>query len=108
MPVTAIESFDDFQKIINGSQPAVINFWLESSGPCKFTSPLFEQYSERPEFAKLKAYKVDVDAQEQIAQEVGVRATPTFIVFKDGVKVGESVGADRQQLHHLVEQAASL
>ena len=37
-----------------------------------------------------------------MAQELGVRAMPTFMVFRDGEKVGEVVGANRQALEGLV------
>lgn len=47
-------------------------------------------------------YKLDVDEVPDVAQELGVRAMPTFIVFKDGEKVGEVVGANAKALEGLV------
>lgn len=69
----------------------------------------------------MEFYKVDVDEQGDIAQEVGVRAVrlafllvkfyypsynrsflngqmPTFVVFKDGKKVSDLVGANPGKL----------
>ena len=46
--------------------------------------------------------KVDVDAQEKIAQMCGIRAMPTFQFFKDGKKVDELMGADVRTLHSKV------
>ena len=39
-------------------------------------------------------FKVDVDKVPDVAQELGIRAMPTFLFFKDGEKVKEVVGAN--------------
>ena len=76
-------------------------------------SPIFEKFAQQ--ISSIGFYKVDVDAAEEISQEVGIRAVslafpdrrsclsytvqmPTFIAFKNGKKVGEVVGAIPQQL----------
>ncbi len=53
-------------------------------------------------YPSARFYKIDVDELPEVAQELGVRAMPTFMVFKDGEKVGEVVGANRQALEGLV------
>jgi thioredoxin 1 len=64
--------------------------------------------SDAAEFSNVEFYKVDVDEQQQISQEVGIRAMPTFMVFKDGNKVDELVGARERGVRALVEKAACL
>jgi thioredoxin 1 len=49
--------------------------------------------------------KVNVDEAEDISQEYGIRAMPTFILFKDGEKVNEVVGADPGKVEQLVQSA---
>lgn len=56
----------------------MIDFWATWCGPCKAISPVFERLSEF-NGEKVDFYKVDVDEQEDIAQEVGVRAVRYFI-----------------------------
>ncbi|KAK7464993.1 hypothetical protein VKT23_006202 [Stygiomarasmius scandens] len=107
MGVQAINSLEEFHTIINSGKPVVVDFWATWCGPCRVISPIFEKFSEQT--PNVEFYKVDVDAQTDIAQEVGIKAMPTFMLFKDGNKVKDLVGAVPPALEALVKQdAASL
>ncbi|PWN25983.1 thioredoxin [Jaminaea rosea] len=104
MGVTEIKSFEQFKEVIGGSKPTIIDFWATWCGPCKMISPIFEKISDTPVGEKLGFYKVDVDDQEQITQELGIRAMPTFVVFKDGDKIDTVVGADPAKLQAAISK----
>lgn len=55
------------------------------------------------EYPNAKFYKVDVDDVPDVAQELGVRAMPTFVLFKNGDKVGEVVGANPKALEAAIK-----
>jgi thioredoxin 1 len=59
----------------------VIDFWATWCGPCRVISPIFEKLAERREFSAIEFYKVDVDAQEAISQQVNISAVrcPFFL-----------------------------
>ncbi|MCO5585152.1 hypothetical protein L7F22_039084 [Adiantum nelumboides] len=107
MSVQAITSYEDFQKIINGDKIAAIDFWATWCGPCKMISPLFEKFANDAPADQIAFYKVDVDEQEQISQEVGITAMPTFVFFKNGQKITQTVGANPQQLQAAIKQVVS-
>jgi len=48
-------------------------------------------------------YKLDVDEVPEVAQELGIRAMPTFMLFKNGEKVGEVVGANPKALEAAIK-----
>ena len=82
---------------------AVIDCFATWCGPCKVIAPQIVQYAK--EFPNAKFYKVDVDEVPDIAQELGVRAMPTFKIFKDGEIVGDVVGANPPAIKAAVQGA---
>ena len=55
-------------------------------------------YRFSEEFTNAAFYKLDVDDVPDVAQELSIRAMPTFLLFKNGEKVGEVVGANPNAL----------
>jgi len=108
MVVKVLGSIDEFRTAIKSGKPVVIDFWATWCGPCKAISPIFEKLSDDKANADVEFYKVDVDEQGEIAQEVGITAMPTFMLFKDGEKVANLVGAQPQKLTDLITQGNAL
>lgn len=54
-------------------------------------------------YPEARFYKVDVDEVPDVAQELGVRAMPTFLLFKNGEKVAEVVGANPPALNAAIK-----
>lgn len=107
MGVQVISSYDQFKQVTGGDKIVVIDFWATWCGPCKMIGPVFEKISETPAGEKVGFYKVDVDEQSQIAQEVGIRAMPTFVFFKNGEKIETVVGADLNKLQAAISKHAA-
>ena len=77
-------------------------FLASRCGPCKFIAPIYENMAkENPEVEFLKC---DVDEADQVAAANGISAMPTFQFFKDGVKVAEIRGADKNSLEKKIKE----
>jgi len=89
--VTA-ENFAD--RVINAShqQPVVVDFWATWCGPCQSLMPVLTQLAENYQGGFLLA-KVEIDQQQTLAQQFGVRSVPTVKLFKKGQLVDEFTGA---------------
>lgn len=58
------------------------------------------------QFKHVKFIKLDVDEVADVAQELGIRAMPTFIIFKNGEAVKEVVGANPKALQTFITEYA--
>jgi len=79
-------------EVLDSTIPVLVDFWAEWCGPCKMIAPMLDEVAG--ELAgKIKVVKVDVDHNQKIAGDFGIRAIPTLLIFKGGVVQEQMVGA---------------
>ncbi|KAI9335659.1 thioredoxin [Zopfochytrium polystomum] len=72
-------------------------------GPCKMVAPLYAELAEK--YAGSAIFlKVDVDDFQDISQEAGITAMPTFICYNDGKAVETVVGANIAKVEAMVKK----
>ena len=62
-------------------------------GPCRAFGPIFEAASNEPENANIAFVKVDIDANQDLAQAAGIQAVPTLMIAKQGEVIFQQAGA---------------
>ena len=83
------ENFD--AEVRQSDKPVLVDFWAEWCGPCKALSPLLDELAEE-KGDTVKIAKVNVDGNQELAVEFGVRSIPLLLFFKDGERKDEIVG----------------
>jgi len=80
-----------FKPAISSETPILVDFWAPWCGPCKAIAPILEELAG--ELAgKVQIAKLNVDENDGVAGEYGVRAIPTLLLFKGGQLVDTYVG----------------
>jgi thioredoxin 1 len=94
----------NFNNIIKGDKPVLVDFHAEWCGPCKSQSPIIKEVAKEIN-GKVRVIKIDVDKNQAIAQRFNVRGVPTLALFKNGQIIWRQSGVQtKQQLINVINQ----
>lgn len=88
--------------LADGGKLVVLDCFATWCGPCKVIAPQVVKFSN--EYPDAKFLKVDVDEVPDLAQELGIKAMPTFVLFKNKERIAEVVGANPMALEAAIKQ----
>jgi len=79
------------QEVLKSTTPVLVDFWAEWCAPCKMIAPILDELAGEYD-GKVKIAKVNVDENQVLAGQYGIRAIPTLLLFKNGEVTEQIVG----------------
>ena len=83
---------ENYASLKAGNLPLVVDFWATWCGPCRLVAPIISDLANEYD-GKIVVGKCDVEENEDLAAEFGIRNIPTILFFKNGEVVDKVVGA---------------
>ena len=93
---------ENFASLKAGNQPLVVDFWATWCGPCRMLAPVISELAKEYN-GRITVGKCDVEDNDELAAEFGIRNIPTILFFKNGEVVDKLIGAQpkaKLEEHH--------
>ncbi|MEM9196095.1 MAG: thioredoxin domain-containing protein [Myxococcota bacterium] len=89
---TSVRDHATFQReVLESDRPVIVDVWSPSCGPCKRLVPVLTNvatdFSER-----VRVVEISTEAEGKLLAALGVRSTPTLIIYDQGEELGRQVG----------------
>jgi Thioredoxin domain-containing protein len=98
-----VSGMDDLERLVSQHRAVLVDCYADWCGPCKMMEPVIEDLAGSTDAT---IAKVDVDANQQVAAQLGAQSIPTFVLFVDGEPTERLVGAqDQATFEQLLAQA---
>lgn len=106
--LTPINNKRDFEALINGPKPVVVDFMAPWCGKCRMIAPFVDELAEKHPNMVFAKFDTSMEQLEPLSAELNVKALPVFRFYKGGKEVVEQVvGYKKKPLEQAVQHLAA-
>lgn len=82
---------DNFKELLKGKELLLVDFFATWCGPCNMMSPIIDEIAQKHS-QDIRVAKVDIDENQELAEEYNIEVVPTIIFYKNGSEIGRLSG----------------
>ena len=86
---------NNFEAVKSSDKTVLLDFYADWCGPCRMVSPIVDEIADERE--DILVGKINVDAEQELAEAFGVFSIPTLVVMRDGKTISQTTGARPKQ-----------
>lgn len=87
----------EFNEIIKSEKPTLVDFYADWCGPCRMMTPIIEQ-TKKDLGTDATVLKINIDNNQEVARQYGIRSIPTLLIFKEGNVVWRQSGVPQKEM----------
>jgi thioredoxin-like negative regulator of GroEL len=89
---THIDTRDEFvAQVLESEMPVIVDVWSSTCAPCAKLMPVLERVATKYD-GRVRVVELSTEAEPQLLAQLGVRATPTILVYEGGQELGRMAG----------------
>jgi thioredoxin 1 len=105
--IVTLNSGNFSEQVLKSTTPVLVDFWAEWCGPCKMIAPVLDELAGEYD-GRIRIGKVNIDEDQALASQFGIRAIPTLLIFKNGQVAEQIVGMkSKRDLKASLDKAAA-
>lgn len=81
---------EEFNTLIQGDKPVLVDYWAQWCGYCRRISGAYDKVAEQYD-DHLVVVKINIDEEEALAEKEQIEVIPTLAIYQKGKRLGEVV-----------------
>ena len=90
MAVIEVNNSNFENEVLNSKTTVLADFYADWCGPCRMLRPTLEELAD--ENKDCKFVSINIDEQDELADEYNISSIPCLVLFKNGAEVARSIG----------------
>ena len=87
----------EFQELLNGNKPVLVDYWAPWCGYCRRIGPAYELIADQFD-AEVEIVKINIDEEVELANAEAIEVIPTLVMYKGGKAVNSIVAPESKAM----------